>query len=307
MKAIVTTATGATGFRLAEVPDPSPTADQALVKVAATSLNRGDLFHATYLPAGTPRGYDFAGVVHTPAADGSGPPAGTSVVGLVSGGAWAEYVAVPTGQLAPIPAGVTAEQAAAVPVAGLTALYALQRAGWLLGRRVAITGAAGGVGQYAIQLASVGGARVTALVGSPERAAGLSELGATETATYDSLPGGEFDVVLESAGGSVFTDVIGRLSGDGKAVVYGNSARENFVLSAEAGLARSAISVSFLFTLYEIASRHSAVPDLDFLLGLVAAGQLDPRVTVVRPWAEFGPVIDDLQNRKIAGKAILTL
>src|SRR5437667_9624071 len=144
------------------VPEPTPDRGEAVVRVRAISLNRGEVRRSGMAAAGWRPGWDLAGEVERAAADGSGPRAGARVVGLLGEGAWAERVAVPTHALAELPDKVTFSQAATFPVAGLTALHALAKGGLLLGRRVLVTGASGGVGDFAVQLARRAGGPVTA-------------------------------------------------------------------------------------------------------------------------------------------------
>ena len=124
-------------FVLRQVPAPVPQPSQALVRVAAVSLNLGEVRRAMTAEAGWRPGWDLAGSVEKAAADGSGPAVGTRVVGFLPSGAWAEVVAVPPNALARLPDTVSMAQAATLPVAGLTALYARDRhPGSLLGRVV---------------------------------------------------------------------------------------------------------------------------------------------------------------------------
>src|SRR5215218_2383695 len=186
------------GPQLRSVPDPEPAPDEVVVEVEAFSINRGELGLFARRTEGWRPGQDIAGRVVAPAA-GSGPAAGTRVVAMVDFGGWAQRAAVPVERLAPLPDTVEAERAAGFGVAGLAALRALRRGGRLLGSRVLITGASGGVGTFAVQLAAAGGAEVTALTGS-HRDIDLEPLGADRVVTSLDEAEGDFDLVLESVG-----------------------------------------------------------------------------------------------------------
>src|ERR687893_1271499 len=177
IKAVVVDPDAPNRLALADVEEPSPTPSEALVRVAAVSLNRGEVRRAESSEPGFRPGWDLAGIVERAAQDGTGPREGTRVVGLLGAGAWSERAAVPVNALAELPEGVSFEQAATLPVAGLTALYALEKGDGLLGRNVLVTGASGGVGLFALGLASLGGAHPVALVRREENAPLAREAG----------------------------------------------------------------------------------------------------------------------------------
>ncbi len=182
MRALVVDPSAEGGLRLGEAPEPEPAPDQVLVDIRHITLNYGDLNGARNRPAGFVPGWDASGVVMRAAADGDGPAAGARVVTtMVTQGGWAERRAVALDELAVVPDDIDLGEAATLPVTGVTALRALRRSGPLLGRRVLVTGASGGVGRFAVQLASLGGAHVIASVGSQARGEGLRELGGTRS------------------------------------------------------------------------------------------------------------------------------
>ena len=126
MLALVNTPSGTGPGEIREGPEPAPAANEALVEVRAFSLNRGELRLMQTRPEGWRPGQDIGGIVLQQAADGSGPAAGTRVVALTDGAGWAQRVAVPAHRMAALPDNVRFEEAAALPVAGLTALRTLR-------------------------------------------------------------------------------------------------------------------------------------------------------------------------------------
>jgi NADPH:quinone reductase len=292
---------------LRPVPEPTPDRGEAIVAVHAISLNRGEVRRSTMAPAGWRPGWDLAGTVERAAADGSGPKAGVRVVGFLPEGAWAERVAVPTHALAELPGKVTFSQAATFPVAGLTALHALGKNGPILGKRVLVTGATGGVGDFAVQLARLGGAHVTAAVRRADQAAAVRQLGAHEVAVGDEIPATpKYDLILESVGGKTLGTALAALERGGVCVTLGVSASSEVTFDARAFFVagRTQLYGFYLFT--ELGNEPAAI-GLRRLADLVAAGQLAPHISVERPWTEIAQVAADLIARKYPGKAVLTL
>lgn len=290
---------------IAEVPDPTPRPDEALVEVKAISLNRGETRRLESMPKGSVTGWDLAGVVMAAATDGSGPSAGARVVGVVGSGAWAERAAVATEYLAQLPDEVSFEQALTLSVAGLTALRSFEVAGFVLGKRVLVTGASGGVGRFAIQLAKLAGAHVTAVA---RRTEGLAELGADEV-TEDLEPGGEtFDLIIDGVGGPVLGVALQRVAAQGTVVSFASTVTDPVSYPTRELFARAPGARLYgLYIFAELAHTRSGASDLARLAELVAAGRLDPQIDVVRSWHEAGEAIEALLGRRVAGKAVLTV
>jgi NADPH:quinone reductase len=306
MRALVNTPKGAGPVEIREVAEPRPAAHEALVAVHAFSLNRGELRLFQVRPEGWRPGQDIAGVVLRQAADGSGPAAGTRVVALCDWEGWAERAAVPGHRMAPIADNVSFAAACSLPVAGLTALRSLRHGAPLLAKRVLITGAAGGVGTIAVQLAARSGARVTALVGRPERAAGIKELGASEVVEGIENAQGRFGLILESGGGASLARAVQLVEAKGTVVVYGNSSGEPTTLSfADFRGAQNSRVQSFYYFTSEAEDRFA--PDLALLVSLIADGSLTPQIGVERSWREFAAVAEQLRDRRVSGKAILSV
>jgi NADPH:quinone reductase-like Zn-dependent oxidoreductase len=294
-----------------DAPLPEPERAEAVVRVAAISLNRGEVRRASQAPAGWRPGWDLAGTVERAAASGAGPPAGARVVGLRGeGGAWAERVIVPAEALAELPPAVTFAHAATLPVAGLTALLALGKGGLLLERRVLVTGATGGVGHFALQLARRAGAHVTAHVRRADQVDAVRALGADEALVGAELPEAgsspPFDLIVESVGGRTLARALARLARSGTCVTLGVSG------AAEAGIDARQFFLTGRATLYgfilfgELGQEPASV-GLGRLVRLVARGHLIPQIAVDAPWTEIGAVAQRLLDREFPGKAVLAL
>ncbi|MEU7561184.1 zinc-binding dehydrogenase [Streptomyces eurythermus] len=299
MRALVVDHSEAGPVRFADVEEPVPSTGEALVEIQHISLNFGELNYVRQWPAGAVHGHDAAGVVVRAASDGSGPPEGTRVAVGMASHAWAERAAVSTASLGTVPEGVDLADAAALGIAGVTALRVLRKRS-LLGRDVLITGASGGVGHFAVQLAALAGARVTALVGSPERAAGLRELGADRILTDLAETGDRFDLVLDTVGGPLLAHAWSSLAEGGTIHLVGYSSGRETTFPSGA-----------LFGFGEprtIATYGDMTPtggELTDLLGLMAAGRLAAPVGLRGVWQDVGDAVQALFARKVHGKIVL--
>ncbi len=300
MRAIVYRPGAPQDLAFAEAPDPKPAPSEALIRVAATSVNFADVafLRDRGVPGRIP-GFDASGVVLAAAGDGSGPPVGSRVVTFGWSGGWAERRAVDTAETAIVPDGVDVAPAAAIPVAGVTALRALRGLGSLVGRRVLITGASGGVGRYAVQLAARAGAHVVASVGRPGRRDGLRELGAAEVVV--GLEGVVKPVhgILDNVGGGTMAAAYALLAPGGVLQSVGMASREPTTIDFEQARLRGGGRIEA----FTVGDRFG--PDLAVLVGLVARGELDPQVAWRGPWEKVADAAAALLERQVPGKAVL--
>ena len=273
----------AAGLQLEDVPEPLVRSDELLVAVQAISLNRGEVRTAARAADGTIPGWDLAGTVVS-----VGPRKGERVAAFVDRGAWAEFVAVPASLAAVVPEDVELEVAATLPIAALTVVRALDVAGSLLGKSMLVTGASGGVGQFASQLGKLAGAHVTA------------------TRTADDAEG-SFDLVLESVGGRSLAKAIELVAPGGVVVTIGNSSEEETTFNARTLYAKGAARIYGLLIFEEVRSGRIGASHLGRLLHLVRSGSLHAPIAVRRPFGELPEVLEALERRQYTGKAVLSV
>jgi NADPH2:quinone reductase len=305
MRALVASSSAPEHVELRVVPEPSPAPNETVVRVHAVSLNRGEVNRLPLAEDGTRFGWDLAGTVERPSADGGGPTAGTRVVGFAMGTAWAQQVAVPNLRLARIPDNLSFEAASALPVAGLTALRMLRVDG-LLGKRVLVTGAAGGVGRFAVQLAAHGGAHVTGVVGSEARGRGLRELGAENVILELDSSSEPYDIILESVGGQSLATALGMVRNGGLIVSFGNSSTEETTFSINTFYGRHDARLQG-FSLLALNQPPDYREDLGYLAELAADGTLDVQLDLVTDWSDPGAAFAALRERRVHGKAVLRI
>jgi NADPH:quinone reductase len=295
-------------MRLVEVPDPEPAEGEVVVEVARAGVNFADT-HATrneYVAEQT--------LPLTPGAEISGRTADGGRV-VVSGGGYAERVAVARESLVPVPAGVSDEQAAAVLLQGLTAHVAVHRCGRLQpGETIVVEGAAGGTGTVAVQLARRAGARVIALASTEDKRALAARLGADAAvdsraedlgaAILEANQGREVDVVLQMTGGEAFDAELRVLAPFGRMVVVGISSRDQNEVRTGHLLRHSRAVIGFW--IYHLLPRREQVAAiLADLFSAVAAGELEVVIGGVYPLSEAARAHEDLAGRRTTGKLLL--
>ncbi len=290
--------------RLADVDEVIPATGEAVIAVEAFSVNRGETFLLEDPPTRWRPGKDIAGRVAQAAADGTGPREGTRVVGHPPSRGWAERVVIPARVLVELPDAVTTTAAAALPLAGLTALRLVRAAGPLIGGRLLITGASGGVGHYVTELAVASGAEVTAVSASPQRGAKLAALGATVVADPAEAPG-RYDVVMESVGGQSLTVARRKARIDGVVLWFGQASRTPVTLDFFDWIdgTTGATIVAFGYERRDFADDS----DLATLVRLTATGRLHPEIGTILPWEHTPGVIDAIRQRRLRGNAVLTI
>jgi NADPH:quinone reductase-like Zn-dependent oxidoreductase len=334
MKAFVLRSYGSPDrLTLTDVDQPVPAAGEVLVRVRATSVNpydwhgiNGQPYVARLMPGGLglrgpkPRipggdvilGCDVAGDVVAVGAGVASFRAGDEVFGLLRDGGFAEYVSVRADLLARKPANMSYEQAAAVPMAGVTALLAVRDVGRLeKGHRVLVNGATGGVGTFAVQIASALGASATGVCGA-HNAALVRSLGAESVIDYRAenftRRGERYDVVVDIAGGHGALAIRRVLTRHGTLVVVGGPAGR---WVQPAGHALSTLAVGSLISarvgLADAVGCAQKRECLTALADLIENGSVTPVIDREYPFAEIPEAVRYQMAGHAPGKVVVTI
>jgi NADPH:quinone reductase-like Zn-dependent oxidoreductase len=300
-------------LRMAEVKKPSPAADEALVKVLAVSVNPADwrsmrakpFFSRATLGLLRPKhrilGGDIAGRVEAVGSDVNQFKPGDEVYANLldhGNGGFAEYVSVPVEAMSFKPANLSFEEAAAVPMAGVTALQGLRHHGEIrAGQRVLINGASGGIGTFAVQIAKSYGSEVTGVT-STRNIDLVGSLGADHVVDYTATDffrsGRRYDLILDTIGNLSVRDLRRALVEGGQAAVVGFTSVAKLIGVSLRGGKDIAI-----------VSAHVATTDLEYLANLIEAGKVRPHIDRRYPFADIPAAISYLEQGHARGKVVV--
>jgi NADPH:quinone reductase-like Zn-dependent oxidoreductase len=322
MQAIVQDAYGSADvWRLATIARPDIADNEVLLRVHAAGLDRGTWHMLTgrpYLlrvigfgfrrPKNSVPGFDAAGTVVAVGSAVTTFAVGDEVFGIARG-SFAEYAAALADKLAPKPANITFEQAAVVPVSGLTALQSLRDAGRVEpGQKVLITGASGGVGSYAVQLAKAFGAEVTGVCGTSKLEL-VRSLGADHVLDYtkDDFADGahRYDLILDIAGNSALSRLRRALTPTGTAVIVGG---EGGTVTGGIGRSLRAVLLSpFVRQRLTGFVNKERGSDLPRLTELIEAGTVTPSIDRTYPLDRAPEAMRRLDAGEVRGKIAITI
>jgi NADPH:quinone reductase-like Zn-dependent oxidoreductase len=325
MKAIVQDRFGSPEvLRLADIGPPEIGPGDVLVRVRAAGLNpydwhmlRGDPLIARLIPGATgltrPKypvaGLDAAGVVEAVGADVRELSAGDEVLGFCPG-AFAEYARAEAGKVVPKPAGLSFEQAAAIPIAATTALRGIREVGEVrAGHRVLVNGAAGGVGSYAVQIAAALGAEVTGVC-STRNAELVRSLGAAHVIDYTA---GDFtgeadryDVILDNVGNRPLRRLRRALAPAGILVLNGGGS-PGHVVGPLGAMARAAVVNGFVRQRLRFLPTREDGAELAAVTALVEDGKLTPVLDRTYPLADTAEGLRYVEGGHARGKVVITV
>lgn len=308
-----------------DVPDVAAGADEVLVKVAAAGVNRADVLQAAgkYPPppgASEIIGMEVAGVVADAGSGVTEWSAGQEVCALLAGGGYAEYVAVPAGQVMPIPDGVDLVDAAGLPEVACTVWSNLVLTAHLReGQLLLMHGGASGIGTHAIQVARALGARVAVTAGSAEKLESCRELGAEITINYhdedfvarllEETDGA--DVIFDIMGASYLDRNIDALANDGQLVIIGMQGGMKAELVIAKLLAKRARVIGTTLRGRPVSGPNSKSEIVAAVTAsvwpMIADGRVRPIIGARMPIQQAGDAHQLLVSGKVSGKVVLTV
>lgn len=322
MRAVVAAGTGGPEvLSVGEVPEPTPAPGEVVVDVVATAVNRADTLQRQgfYPPppgASDTIGLECSGRISALGEGVEGWSVGDEVCALLAGGGYAERVAVPVGQVMPVPGGVSLVEAAALPeVAATVWSNVFMTAHLARGERFLVHGGAGGIGTMAIQLAAARGAEVLATGGSPDKLELCRSLGATRAISYRDEDFvevleevGGADVILDNMGAKYLGRNVAALATGGRLVIIGMQGGAKGELDINALLRkRASVTATSLRArpLEEKAAICCGV--VENVWPLVAAGQVRPIVENTMPLEDVAKAHRLMDEGGHSGKIVLTL
>ena len=308
---------------LGEVPDPAPGEGELLLRVAATAINRADLLQRQghYPPppgASEVLGLECSGTVAAVGEGVEGWSVGDEVCALLAGGGYAERVVVPAGQVMPVPSGVDLVTAAALPEVACTVWSnVFMVAGLQPDEHLLVHGGAGGIGTFAIQLASALGAHVHTTAGSPEKLAVCAELGAETTINYreqdfvevvrEATDGHGADVVLDNMGASYLSRNLDVLATEGRLVVIGMQGGSKGEIDLGALLRKRAAVVATALRARPVAGKTAiCAAVVEHVWPLVGEGRIRPVVHDTLPLDRAADAHRAMEASDHVGKLLLT-
>jgi NADPH:quinone reductase len=311
---------GPSGVEVVEADEPTTGPGEVLVEVHAVGVAWPDLLlsRGEYQIKPEPPfqlGVDLAGTV-AEAPAGSGLAVGDRVACCLPYGAGADLVPVPAGAVFPLPDAIGFEKAAALPLNYLTAQFALEtRAAVREGETVLVHGAAGGVGTACLQVAHGYGARTVAVVSTPEKAEFVTGLGADHVVLVDGFLGAVkeltdgrgVDVVVDVVGGDLMTDSLRALGPLGRLLVVGFTAGRIPEVRVNRLLLNNIDVRGVGWGAFAMARPGFMRGQWDALLPMIEAGVVDPPVATTYPVEEVARALEDLDQRRVLGKTVLTL
>jgi putative PIG3 family NAD(P)H quinone oxidoreductase len=308
---------------ISELPDPEPGPGEVVIDVAATAVNRADLLQRQGLYPPPPGASEVIGLECSGTISAVGPEAGDRKVGdevcaLLAGGGYATRVCVPAGQVMPVPKGVDLVTAAALPEVACTVWSnVFMVAGLQPDEHLLVHGGAGGIGTFAIQLASVLGAKVLTTAGSAEKLAVCADLGADVTINYreedfvesvrEATDGHGADVILDNMGATYLGRNVEALATEGRLVIIGMQGGTKGELDISALLRkRGAVVATALRSRPPEEKAAICAAVTEHVWPLVDEGRIRPIVHTSLPLAEAGKAHALMEASDNVGKILLT-